>query len=66
MMIQDFSDCPAGRVGGDSGGGDNGGGEWVGGGSIHGRDAPTEWEIGLGSGESGGQGRSSQPFVTFL
>lgn len=59
MMIQDFSNCPvhrdADRVGGDG---------W--GGSIHGRDAPTEWEIGLGSGECGGQGRRSQPFVTFL
>lgn len=34
---------------------------------IHGCDAPSEWKIGLGSGESaGGQGRSSRPFVTVL
>ena len=34
--------------------------------SIPGCDVSTEWEIGLGSGEIGGQGRSPQPFVTFL
>lgn len=53
-MSQHFSDS---RVGGNSVG--SGGGVVVVGGAspcIHGRDAPSEWEIGLGSGESEGQG----------